>query len=215
MSPSFIKKKIWIVCESSDTGTDKKLIERLLADHEINFDHYEIQAKGSIGKVIDYLKTGLIASPEISSKNIETVLVIVDADENPVNRFNEIHNCFDQSFFSVQSDLTSPTPISSDKVNVGIFLFPDKQNPGSLETLCLNALNDSSCNQKLRCVDRYLDCLKTSNVDVNMTENNISKSKFRIFMATPCPDRYVPSIIDCIDTQASAFHKILDFLKLS
>jgi hypothetical protein len=215
MPPHFIKKKIWIVCESSDTGTDKKFIERLLADHEIEFDHHEIQAKGSVGQVIDYLKTGLIASPEISSKNIDTVLVIVDADENPVNRFNEIHNCFDQSFFSVQSDLTSPTPISPEKVNVGVFLFPDKQNPGSLETLCLNALNDSSCNQKLRCIDSYLDCLKTSNVDVNMTENNISKSKFRIFMATPDPDRYVNSIIDCIDTQASAFQKILDFLKLS
>ena len=74
-------------------------------------------------------------------------------------------------------------------INVGIYLFPDNQDQGSLETLCLKALKHNKLKSKLDCIGEYFRCIRR--FESKMTENNISKSKFRVFMATPDPDNYV------------------------
>ena len=68
--------------------------------------------------------------------------------------------------------------------------------------------------EKLDCVKSYFDCLQSKEIDINKkTEDNKSKSKFRVFIATPDPDRYVDSAIDYIDLESNVFDKIADFIR--
>lgn len=203
-----------LACESTQNGTDKRLLEELIKKHSLlQTGSYTIITKspGGIKDVKGFLKNTLANQPSIVSKETKTVLVIVDSDENPNRRFNEIRACFDTKLFQIQRLMNSAFPKSTKKINVGIFLFPDCSSKGSLETLCLEALKHNNLNAKLNCVNQHMICI--SRLDNRMTQNNKSKSKFRIFMATPKPDRYVDSIIDHTDFNSRKFNKLKNFIK--
>lgn len=206
--------KTILICESTKTGTDKRLLEKLITKHGLLANNsYKIETKppGSIVDVKEFLKNTLSKQAYVVSKEAKNILVLVDADEDPARRFLEIKNCFDMQIFEVQRSLNSTLPQTANKIDVGIYLFPDRQNVGSLETLCLKTLRHDNLNRKLSCVDKYITCI--SEADRNMTENNKSKSKFRIFMATPDPDRYVDSIINHIDSDSPGFNLLKNFIQ--
>jgi len=201
-----------LVCESTENGSDKRLLEELIQKHFLlQAGNYKIKPTGSIDDVKEFLKFGLITKSYIVSRETERVLVIIDSDKNPRQRFIEVKNCFDTKKFKVQQSISSILPHSLNKINVGIYLFPDRQNPGSLETLCLKTLKHNRLSSKLTCVEQYMACI--SNLDGRMTANNKSKSKFRVFMATPKPDRYVDCIIDHTDFNSAEFNSLKDFIK--
>lgn len=204
-----------IVCESTEKGTDKRLLETLIYKHSLlqanSFYIKTVPPTGSFDEVKGFLTNTLSKQEYIVSKKIDSVLVIVDADEDPQVRFQEIKKSFDTSVFSVQSSINSTLPFTKDKIRVGIYLFPDRQNPGSLETLALGALRHQNLGSKLKCVNNYINCVLT--VDGPMTENNKSKSKFRIFMASPEPDRYVHGIMEHIDFNSKKFELLKDFIR--
>jgi len=205
-----MKSNTLIICESTDNGTDKKLIEVFLKKLTIAPDRYIINPKGSVVEVIKFLKN-LHQLREITTGQCEQVLVVVDADEDPNNRFREICEAFNRVKFELPESIGCEITRSTGKVKVGIYLFPDNQDPGSLETLCLSGLIGTECDQKIQCINEYLGCLRTKSIDQNMTINNQSKSKFRIFHATPDPDSYVSTITECIDPNSAAFAKLKSF----
>jgi len=203
-----------LVCESTQNGTDRRLLEELIQKCSLlQAGNYEIVTKspGSIDDVKGFFKTTLDKQPYIVSRETKNVLVVVDGDENPRQRFTEIRNCFNTKDFQIQRTIGSTLPRSSSKINVGIYLFPDRQGPGSLETLCLKTLKHNQLNPKLTCVEQYMTCI--ASLDGRMTMNNKSKSKFRVFMATPKPDRYVDCILDHTNFDSAEFDLLKDFIK--
>lgn len=210
--------KTIIITESSKDGVDKRLLSGLIkckiSDSFLN--SVKFNPSGSISDVLKKLETGLRERKFING-NVENLLIIVDADENPENRFKELKKCLSESSnknFNLPDKLNEISKEDNKKINVGVFLFPDCENKGSLETLCLKALKHDKREEKMNCVKNYFECLEKNNVDIhNATENNKSKSKFRVFMATPNPDRYVDSVIDCIDLESDVFNKVVEFIK--
>lgn len=207
--------KTVIVCESTPSGTDKRLLDALIHRHSLlpaeSFTIKTVSPTGSLGDVMGFLTATLKNQPYIVSQETKTVLVIVDADEEPLARYREIKACFDTQIFAVQSSIDSPLPTDLDKIHVGIYLFPDRQHAGSLETLGIKTLSHQALTNKLDCIDRYMGCI--DRLDGPMTANNISKSKLRICMATPEPDRYVDSIIDHIDFDSPEFDLLKTFIQ--
>ncbi len=210
--------KTIIITESSKDGVDKRLLSGLIkckiSDSFLNL--VEFNPSGSISDVLKKLETGL-RERKFINRNVENLLIIVDADENPENRFKELKKSLSKNSnknFNLPDKLNEVNKEDSKKINVGIFLFPDCENKGSLETLCLEALKHDKREEKLDCVKKYFDCLESKKIETNKaTENNKSKSKFRVFMATPDPDCYVDSIIDYIDLESNVFNKVADFIK--
>lgn len=203
-----------LVCESTEKGTDKRLIEKLIINHSLlPNDTFCIETRqpGDIKTIIRFLKSTLSVQPYIISKETKNILVIVDADEHPEQRFQEIKTCFDSQIFEVQESIGAQFPRDNTKINVGIYLLPDNSHKGSLETLGLKVLYHDHLTSKLGCINYYMESL--GNIDGHITENNKSKAKFRIFMATPRPDRYVDSIIDSIDFNSAEFNNLKDFIK--
>ncbi len=64
-------------------------------------------------------------------------------------------------------------------LTVGVFILPDCQNEGMLETLCLQSVNDQSVT--LACMDGYFDCLEKNGVT---PPKNIAKARIWTFLAT-------------------------------
>lgn len=202
-----------LVCESTENGTDKRLIEKLIRNHSLlPNDTFCVETKqpGDIETIKRFLQSTLSVQPYIISKETKNLLIIVDADELPEQRFQEIKTCFDTEIFEVQESIRTSLPRDNTKINVGIYLLPDNSHRGSLETLGLKVLNHNNLTLKLRCIESYMQSL--GSIDGQITENNKSKAKFRIFMATPQPDRYVDSIIGSIDFNSSEFNDLKDFI---
>ena len=210
--------KTIIITESTDNGVDKKLLSELIkykiSDSFLN----SVKFKPSLDIFIfqKSLETGL-QEKEFRNGEVKDLLIIVDADQNPKNRFEELKKSLLENSnknFNLPEKLNEIGKKDSKKINVGIFLFPDCENKGSLETLCLEALKHDKREEKLGCVKNYFDCLKNKEIDVNeKTEDNKSKSKFRVFIATPNPDRYVDSAIDYINLESDVFNKLVEFIK--
>ena len=209
-------KDIAIFVESSPKGTDRKFLEELIQKRisqalleRIKWEHSK---DGSVKGVIQELSTRMKDS-EYKGGNIKTVLIIVDADEKIEQRFQDIQQALEErqdKCFSLPQQLGV---IAQDKqIKVGVFLFPDNQKSGSLETLCLKALNQKQREAKLDCVEQYFACLRSKSIDPQ-TENNAAKAKFRILLATPDPDRYVKSIVTHLDYSSSEFDLLVNFLK--
>lgn len=210
--------KTIIITESTEMGVDKKLLSELIKNRisEDFFNSVEITPRTDTYGVCKELKTGL-QEAKLRDGNIKNLLIIVDADENPESRFKEIKTALSENSnknFNIPDGLNIVDKKDSEKINVGIFLFPDCENKGSLETLCLEAIKHDKKKEKLDCVEKYFNCLKGKKIDISEeTENNKSKSKFQVFMATPKSDRYVKNIINHIDLKSDAFNKLMDFIK--
>ncbi|MBT3261061.1 hypothetical protein HOC37_06200 [bacterium] len=185
-----------IITESTFSGVDKKFLNKLLETNNINNIEI-ITTNGSIHDVFKYLNS----VPKLrwyTDQSIKNLLIIVDTDENFKNRLQEIKKITDRL----------------ENITVKIFLFPDNKNPGSLETLLWDLLPEDSSLKK-DCVNQYFQCLNDKSIDNTMTENNKSKSKFRVFMASPYPDRYVDSILDKIDFTSDKLKSLIKFIKQS
>ncbi len=213
-----------ILVESTAGGSDKKLIEKLIeSDPLLNDFSYKIITQdqknsenkkyvGSIDEVLKYLKIGLPKEREITLREINNLLIIVDADENAGDRFKEIIKALktNNSVFSIPDKLGS---IKKDegKISTGVFLFPNNKDCGSLESLVWNC--SENCESKKECVENYLACLRDKKIDDKMTANNKAKAKIRIMAATPKPDNYVEHLIELIDFNSESLKELSNFLK--
>jgi hypothetical protein len=113
------KSRTVIVCESTETGTDKRLIETLIAKHSLlPNDSFTTLTKypGDIQTVKDFLKYTLPRQTYIVSRETINILVIVDADEKPKDRFQEIKQCFNKQIFAVQQSMEAR--LSKDKTRL-------------------------------------------------------------------------------------------------
>jgi hypothetical protein len=224
--------KTFIIVESTDNGSDKALVKSILENMGFDLNNFYIKSTanankrttGNVKDVIKYIKTQICreTSDLYKWEEIKNILIIVDADENIEDRFKEIiealNNNESKNNFNIPSQIGIINKDDANKINIGIYLMPDCMSAGSLETLCLQALVPKEKGKLEDCVEKYFYCLgqngylKTTGGQ-DMTENNKSKSKFRVCMATPNPDAYISSIKENIDFKSGAFDKLVKFLK--
>ena len=92
-----------IVCESTETGIDKTLITKLLKSLSKDFNPQIIQPKLSIKNLIEFLNKGILTDKAVTTNNLQSLIIIVDADENPERRFFEIVSNLDDKVFNCQN----------------------------------------------------------------------------------------------------------------
>jgi hypothetical protein len=126
-------------------------------------DRIEVRTFGDISK--DTLKTYLdVFTQKVPFKEkVKRLGIIRDAEKLPA----------DAAFQSVQSALEAaklPVPAEVNRftdgdLSVGVFILPNCQDAGMLETLCLCAVEEAentSGSRVLPCVDRFFSCLADS-----------------------------------------------------
>lgn len=97
--------------------------------------------------------------------------IIQDADDNAQDRFDSICSTLEKCSLPAPDQMASFT---SETPKVGIFILPDCQSEGMLESLCLSTIK--SKNKVLKCIDDFIQCLEQK-------PKNIDKARCRAFLS--------------------------------
>src|SRR5262249_53383464 len=156
-------------------GRTPEIFFREMIEHLSLNDQIQVRDFGSINDLTPYLKDFTQLADFI--EKVTSLGIIRDAEDKPAS----------DGFANVCASLRTagigpPDRIGSVEqktIKIGIFILPDCQNEGMLETVCLEAV--ASEVGLLQCVDDYFQCLHAKGVD---GPANIIKAKTWTFLAT-------------------------------
>ena len=124
-----------------------------------------IQVIGAGGKDEFPKRLSAIRSQLQTRPNFESLGVIRDADRNSASAFQSVHDHLDRVGFQPPE---SHGLFSDASPSVGVYIMPNGSEPGAIETLCRQSVEHSDTG---KCVNQYLDCLKSHNVMESRNED--------------------------------------------
>ena len=143
---------------------------------------------------------------------IKRICFVQDADKNPAkSAFDSICHYLkkDESPFPVPeeiSDMTEGNP------KCGIFIMPDNESKGTIESLCLKSIKDKEI---FKSIEQYLDAVEEN--DAKMYRKlNLPKSQILAYLAGKHPYSYSVGLgtqQGHFDLDHPCFDKLKDFLK--
>ncbi|MCW5206366.1 hypothetical protein VU08_05490 [Desulfobulbus sp. F5] len=71
---------------------------------------------------------------ELKASGLKILGIILDADEYPSNRWKSIRNCLTEKFPDIPEQLPQSGLIHHGEIKVGVWMMPDNQEQGMLET---------------------------------------------------------------------------------
>ncbi|MBU1862549.1 MAG: hypothetical protein KKH94_02660 [Candidatus Omnitrophica bacterium] len=165
-----IKKDKLLLVEGND---DQNFFQKLI--QEIALDSIQIiSMNGKENFRAPNLKS-VINTPGF--KEVKSLGIIRDADENAENTFNSICAVLKECGLP---EPTQPMEITNTSLKVGILIIPPSTEKGQIEDLCLSSLKDYS---EMRCIDNYFKCLKKK-LPSNKFPKELSKAKIQAFLAS-------------------------------
>jgi hypothetical protein len=135
-------------------------------------EEIEIRNFGGINDLSKYLKTlrGIAGFSGVTSLGI-----VRDAEKDASSAFKSI--CRSLSVRNLPAPSQPGTPADG-RPRVSVFILPDCESPGMLETLCLRAVAEDPA---ITCVEEYLACLQRKGVP---TTGNVTKARLHTFLAS-------------------------------
>lgn len=134
-------------------------------------DLIEIRNFGGIADFHDAIRL-LVATPGFA--NVTSVGIVRDAEIDARASFDSVCSGLRAARLSVP--VTVAVSVSGPP-STSVFILPDCASPGTLETLCLQALESDSATP---CIEQYFDCLEQANVHLG----NMPKAKVQAFLSS-------------------------------
>lgn len=107
--------------------------------------------------------------------------VVRDADEDAGFAFQSVSDALrDQDFVVPASELV----VASGSPSTTVLILPGGGRRGSLETLCLEALQAWAGTP---CVEQYMDCLESSGVALSPEASTLAKTRLQVWQAAASP----------------------------
>jgi hypothetical protein len=106
---------------------------------------------------------------------LASIGIIRDADQNPKGAFRSVQGALRRLRLPCPS---SPSDFTANVPSVGVFISPDAQSTGSLETLCWNSIRNTI---QATCVDQFVQCLRDNNA---LESSNEWKTRTHAFLAS-------------------------------
>lgn len=168
--------KVKIITEGQKGNLDYIVIEKLIEKEGLKKECFKIEASGNKEDVKAYLET------LNRSSDFDVCLVVIDLDEeNKKNAFKEIIAKTEEKKFNIPSGVGEITKPEKGKKGLGVFLLPDNENQGSMDTLAYNCIKNQY--QKYdECVEEMLECLAKKGFKKPKTENQRSKFHYQVLM---------------------------------
>lgn len=167
------------------------------------FHEFQIQDFGGVNELGSFLKALQVAS-DFDSQNA-TLAVIRDSESDHIAAFQSACSALVNAGLPVPR---TPEVIEAGPPRVGVFLLPDPQSSGMLETLC----NRAAAGDPLwPCVDQFLDCVRRT----GSCPSNLDKARFHAFLATrPRPGLPIALAAKAgyISLQSNEFQRLRSFL---
>lgn len=201
--PLEIKKRKLILVEGDD---DKRVLEALLKT--LKLDHnIQVLEFGGINKYREYVRT-LPGLPKF--RQVESLGIILDADKNAQSAMQRARDGLANAKLPAPK---KPLQILGPRPQTSVFVWPDCESPGTLETLCLSSVEDHA---ELTCIESFLACIKTE-TGYEPQNGKREKAKLQSFLATH-PKKPFRLIGDAADANVwpwdhPAFDLIKEFLR--
>ena len=124
---------------------------------------------------------GLAASPHFTSlvpgfaSPVRSLAIVLDAESDATKTFEEIREALMAANLPVP---LGPGRISDELPHVGVFLLPDNESAGMIETLCLRSVQDDPA---WNCIDELFECLRRQ---LGTLPTNPDKARAQAFLST-------------------------------
>ena len=129
---------------------DKRVIPQLIEANGINWGNNKSEWIVDIKQCdgVENLLDQSLINTELKASNLEILGIIVDADEYPANRWESIRNILITKFPDIPDKLPTTGLIhkAPDSIKIGIWMMPDNQERGMLETFLKFLLPDNTNN---------------------------------------------------------------------
>ena len=146
--------------------------------------------------------------PLINSRsNFKAVAVIRDADQNATEAFQSVFDMLQRQSLNPSS---AHAQISASRPAVGIFIMPDGESPGELETLCRRSCADD---KKSACVESYIQCLRDKEVLENSKEDKTFAHSYIASTRRPEVSFGVSALENVWDFNSTVFDSLTDFIE--
>lgn len=132
----------------------------------------EIRNFGGVDDLSDFLNL-LIITPGFD--RVTSLGIVRDAETNADSAFQSVRGKLAMAALSVPEH---PVSIADGNPKVSVFILPDCENPGMLETLCLRAVSDD---MGMACVEEYFNCTKSQGLAL---PSNMPKAQVQAFLAS-------------------------------
>jgi hypothetical protein len=110
------------------------------------------------------------------------LVIIRDADDNPIGAFQSVYDSLRHHELPLplrHGALTDGAP------RVGVFIMPDGEADGMLESLCMQAVKDKP---ETSCLDAYINCV----AEKGLNPKPLEKARVHAWLASqPEPDKRV------------------------
>ena len=126
-----------------------KLIETCFSDNGPRIQVMDIGGKTMLGR---NLKAVALSRPSLRS-----IGIVRDADASPSDSFKSVRDSVQQAGYTPPS---AHAGFSDASPSIGIFIVPDGNEPGAIETICRRSVQDD---EVAKCVDVYMECLTPHN----------------------------------------------------
>jgi len=198
-----IKKQKLLLVE----GKDEEVFFKIFLKKK-NIDDIQIMSSG--GKE-QFQKLLPIIKKAPGFDKLNSLAVIHDAD-------NDVQVAF-QLICSVlrNNNLNNPQEVSSfisGSPKVGVFIIPDGENTGKLESLCLSTVKSEGI---MECIDSFIDCIeKKPKKNIYNFPKDIHKARCRAFLSAmekDTPSLGIAAEKGYWDFDSEKLHPLLNFLK--
>jgi hypothetical protein len=163
-----ITKPKLLVVEGSD---DSHFLAALLrhARIEADFEIRDLEGVNNFNRI-------LRALPAVTGfANVVSLGIVRDADQSMQSAFQSVCSALKNANLSVPKH---PLSIVGGHPEVSVFIWPDCKSNGTLETLCLDSVDDDPA---MPCVAQYLECLDSQKVT---RPTAIDKARVHAFLAS-------------------------------
>jgi len=167
---------------------DKRVIPELIEANGIKWGDNErnwivdVRQCGGIDKLLD---KNLI-NTELKASNLKIFGIIIDADESPANRWKRVREILISRFPNIPENLPSTGLIhkTPNDIKIGIWMMPDNQERGMLETFLKFLLPNKS--NKLWELSENV-CQQASSLNAPFKSTHEDKAKIHTWLAWQNP----------------------------
>jgi len=137
-----------------------------------NIQIINIEGKDNLNNNVFLIK--LMTAFKSTDKDIKAVGIILDCDDNNIQAHINKVNTFVDRVNNHNPKETESKILSFEKINkcnkftsqktpLGLYVMPDCNSKGALETLCLKAVKDKKF---MPCIENFMKCLENKNPDI-------------------------------------------------
>ncbi len=144
----------------------------------------------------------------MARQSFRTLGVVRDADDSPAGAFQSVCDHLRNVGYEPPSSFGK---FSDASPAVGVFIAPDGNQSGAIETLCRQSVEDSEAG---KCVEQYLECLRERNAMESRNEDKSFAHAYLAAMRDPMARVGEGACQGVWNFDSPAFGKLLKFIQL-